>query len=73
MFTEWGTIDFDPERVKEIENASNITYDEYLEIMRSSGRNVRHDFEQCFYESFGADFKGRVEKKTNGRICFRRI
>lgn len=70
---EYGLIDFDPESVKSIVGGENLSYDEYLEIERRSALLCRRSFETCFYESIANSFKGQIEKKSGGRICFRRI
>lgn len=71
--TDYGLIDFDPERVKEIVGGENLSYDEYLEIERCSAPLCRRSFETCFYESIENLFKGQIEKISGGRICFKRI
>lgn len=32
--TEWGIISFDPEMMKDVVGGKNLTYDEYLDIMK---------------------------------------
>ena len=71
--TEWGIISFDPETMKDVVGGEKLSYDEYLDIMKTSGRNARHYFELCYYNSFLNDFKGQIEKKSKGKICFKRI
>ena len=47
VLSEWGVIDFDPEQRMEVVGGEKLTYDEYLDIMKESGRKSRHYFEQC--------------------------
>lgn len=71
--TQWGLIDFSPDAVKSIVGGENLTYDEYLEIMHKSGSGTRPYFENCYYSGTLASFKGEVERRTQSRICFKRI
>lgn len=43
--TQWGTIDFSHESKDEVVGGDKLTYDEYLEIMKNSGKESRHYFE----------------------------
>lgn len=72
VLSEWGTIDFSREKLKEIEGGEKLSYDEYLEIQRESAKVCRHYFEMCYYES-ALGFKGQIEKKNDKNICFKRI
>ena len=71
--TEWGIISFDPDMMKDVVGGEKLTYDEYLDIMKESGNKTRHYFELCYYDSFLNDFKGQIEKRSKGKICFKRI
>lgn len=71
--TEWGIIDFDPDKMKDVVGGERLTYDEYLDIMKASGNHTRHYFELCYYDCWVIDFKGQIEKKSKGNICFKRI
>lgn len=73
--TEWGLIDFNPETQKTLSHGENITYDDYLDLMRKSGHSVRQDFEKVYYDASWCSFKGRVERinQKQGTICFERI
>lgn len=75
--TEDGTIDFSLDSFQKLEtNGSQITYDEYLDIMRASGNSVRHYFEMCFYAGGAyADCKGEIQRfnKKKHKIIFKRI
>ena len=51
----------------------NLTYNDYLDIMKESGNKTRQYFELCYYDSIINYFKGQIEKKSQGRICFKRI
>lgn len=70
--TQWGTIDFSPESKDEVVGGDKLTYDEYLEVMKNSGKESRHYFEMV-YRNCGLEFKGRIEKKNHRNICFERI
>lgn len=70
--TQWGTIDFSPESKDEVVGGDKLTYDEYLEVMKNSGKESRHYFEMV-YRNCGIEFKGRIEKKNHRNICFERI
>jgi len=72
VLSSYGTINFNPDSVKEVVGAERITYDEYLDIQMQSGMSVRHSFEQCYYE-IALEFKGEIEKKNNSKVCFKRI
>ena len=71
--SEWGLIDFDPDERLEVAGGEKLTYDEYLDIMKASGRKMRHYFELCYYNCSGCEFKGQIEKKSKGKVCFKRI
>lgn len=49
---EWGVIDCSPNAMEDIVGGENLTYDEYLEIMRVSGHECRRYFEHCFYSAW---------------------
>ena len=61
--TEDGPIDFSPDSYRQVEyNGIHISYDEYLNIMRDSGNDVRQYFAMCFYSGGGyADCSGMIE------------
>lgn len=75
--TDDGTIDFSPDNFRGLEtNGNRITYDEYLDIMRSSGHSVKHYFEMCFYAGCRfAECKGEIQNfdKKKHKIIFKRI
>lgn len=71
--TKWGIINFNPEDMKDVVGGKRLTYDEYLDIMKESGNKTRHYFELCYYNCLEYDFKGQIEKKSKGNICFKRI
>ncbi len=72
VLSEFGTIDFSPEKLKKIEGVEKLSYDEYLEIQRKSAKDCRHYFEMCYYE-MALGFKGQIEKKNSKNVCFKRI
>lgn len=59
--------------MKDVVGGENLTYDEYLDIIKESGCKTRHYFELCYYDSFLNDFKGQIEKRSKRKICFKRI
>ena len=75
VITEWGVIDFDPDFQKELSGGENLSYDDYLELMKKSGRTWREDFMKAFYDASYCYFKGRVERinRKKGTVCFERI
>lgn len=52
-----------------------MSYEEYLELQKASGDEVRHDLEKAYYENCWVACKGQIEKinKAKGRICFERV
>lgn len=72
MMMEGGSIDFDPEKRKEVVGAERITYDEYLDIQFASLGKTRGGFACCFY-NYAMEFKGRIERFAKSRICFKAI
>ena len=72
MLSEFGTIDFSPEKLKKIEGGEKLSYDEYLEIQRKSAKDCRHYFEMCYYE-MALGFKGQIEKKNSKNIRLRKV
>lgn len=75
VITEWGLIDFDPEALKSLSNSENLSYDDYLDLVKKSGHSVRQDFERAYYDASWCSFKGRVERinQKKGTVCFERI
>lgn len=71
--TEWGLIDFCPESMKKVVGGEKLSYYEYLEIQKISGKKNRRYFEMCYYDSVWNFFKGKIERKRKGKICFERI
>lgn len=70
--SEYGTIDFDPDSMGDVVGGDRLTYDEYLDILMRSGKNVRGWFEMCYFET-ALEFAGQVEKINKDNICFKRI
>ena len=72
VITEWGFIDFDPSGLKNLVGGEGMSYEEYLELQKASGDQVRHDLEKAYYENCWVACKGQIEKinKAKGRICF---
>ncbi|WP_455780550.1 hypothetical protein [Megasphaera elsdenii] len=73
--TEWGFIDFDPDMQKNLVGGEGLSYDEYLELQKRSGQQVRQDFEKAYYENAFVSLKGRIEhiNKVQDKVCFNRI
>lgn len=67
-----GSIDFDPEKRKEVIGAERMTYDEYLDVQFASLGKTRGGFARCFY-NFTMGFKGRIERFAKNRVCFKAI
>lgn len=70
--TENGIIDYDPDKMKDIEGGEKLTYDEYIEIQEKSAGKVRGSFQLCYYY-VPLGFKGQIEKKNDKNVCFKRI
>lgn len=75
--TEDGAIDFSPISYKQVEyNGIHVTYDEYLDIIRNTGNDVRQYFAMCFYSGGGyANCRGVIERIDNAKnkIVFKQI
>lgn len=69
---EGGYINFDPDGLKELVGAKNMTYDEYLDTQIRSLGKCRSSFEMCYFE-IPMGFKGQIEKMAKDTVCFRRI
>lgn len=74
--TDDGTIDFSVEGYRSLKkNGHEITYDQYLDIMRASGGRERTGFSYLFYNGGYGDFKGQIQYFTKNRkkVIFRKI
>ena len=71
---EWGTIHFSRIEFKKLVGRGNMTYDDYLDLMKASANKCRKGFELVFYDGgkYGA-FKGEIEKVNKTKVCFKRI
>lgn len=69
---EGGYINFDPDGLKELIGAKNMTYDEYLDVQIRSLGKYRTSFEMCYFE-IPIEFKGQIEKIAKDTVCFKRI
>ena len=72
VMSEFGSIDFSPNSIKEIVSSVDLTYDVYLEAQFNSKGNYRHDFANCYY-NIPMGFKGQIERTTKDKVCFKRI
>lgn len=70
VITEWGFIDFDPAGLKDLVGGEGMSYEEYLELQKASGDEVRHDFEKAYYENCWITCKGRIEKSVRPKTGF---
>lgn len=70
--SEWGIVDFNTDSMSDVVGGEKLTYDEYLDILMKSSKNVRGWFEMCYYET-PLKFAGQVEKINKDNICFKRI
>ena len=75
VISEWGLIDFNPRELATLTGGGSLSYDEYLDIMKASGNQVRRDFSKAYYDGADYSFKGRVQRvnEKNGKVCFQRI
>ncbi len=69
---EEGTIDYDPDEMKNVVGGQKLTYDEYIKIPKNSAGKIRGWFQMCYYE-MASCFKGQIERKTSDKVCFKRI
>lgn len=69
---EGGVVCFDPDGLKEIVGAEDMTYDEYLDTQIRSLGKCRSYFEACYF-NFPMSFQGQIEKLTKDYVCFKRI
>lgn len=72
---EDGTINFDPESMKEVVNGKFKSYSEYLDVQANSIGKNRTYLELCYYDSFDDSFKGKVKRINfeNNTVLFSRI
>ena len=70
--SEFGSIDFSPNGIKDIAGGAKLTYDDYLEAQFNSKNKYRHDFANCYY-NIPMEFMGQIEKTTKDKICFKRV
>lgn len=75
VITEWGLIDFDPNELTTLVKGKTLSYDKYLEVMKSSAKHMRIGFLTCYYDARNYYFKGKIEKinKNASTICFKKI
>ena len=75
VISEWGLIDFDPDEKERTKGAESLSYEEFLDLQKKSGRDLRIDFQKCYYDAVITDFKGQIERinKKKGLLCFERI
>lgn len=72
QMTEGGSVDFDPEGLKEVVRGEKLTYNDYIDAQINSIGKTHGGFQWCFYNiPFG--FKGQIEKITDEYVCFQRI
>ena len=69
---ENGIINYDPESMKDVVGGEKLSYDEYISIQKKSEGRTRGWFQLCYYET-ALCFKGQIERKTQGKVCFKRI
>lgn len=73
QMVEYGSIDFDPDGLKDVVHGEKLSYDDYIDAQINAIGETHGGFQQCFYNC-PLSFKGRVEKVTNdGHICFQKI
>ncbi|MGI6106985.1 MAG: hypothetical protein ACOX8B_03525 [Lachnospiraceae bacterium] len=75
VITEWGLIDFDPAEKEKLVGGDDLSYDEYLDLQKKSGRSVRQDFEKAYHDASWVSFKGCIQRinSKKGKICFEKI
>ena len=75
VISEWGFIDFDPEEKKTLVGGEALSYDEYLDVQKQSGRDIRQSFAKSYYDAACVSFKGKVCRinAKKKQLCFERI
>lgn len=72
QMTEGGSIDFDPDGLKEVVHGDKLTYNDYIDAQINALGKTHGGFQWCFYNiPFG--FRGQIEKITDEFVCFQRI
>ena len=67
-----GTIDFSPDKLRDVVGGEKLTYNDYLDIQIQSFGKQRSYFKSCYY-NYTMGFMGQIEKITKNTICFERI
>ena len=73
MLYDGGSIDFSEEFAKNIVGGEKLTYDECLDLQWKTKNIKKHTGFQTLYYNIPLGFKGQIERKSNGHICFKRI
>ena len=73
MLYDGESIDFSKEFAKDIVGGENLTYDECLDLQWKTRHKKKHSGFQTLYYNIPLGFKGQIERKSKGYICFKRI
>lgn len=69
---EWGYINFSPKSMEEVAGHEKFSYEEYLDIQKSKGLNIRGSFFLCHHE-VALGFARQIEKINKKYVYFKRI
>lgn len=72
QMTEGGSIDFNPDGLKDVVKGEKLTYNDYIEAQINAVGKVHSGFQWCFY-NIPLGFMGQVQEINDKFICFRRI
>lgn len=67
-----GTIDFSPDKLKDVVGGEKLTYNDYLDIQIQSFGKQRSYVKACYY-NIPIEVRGKIEKITKENICFERV
>ncbi len=73
--SEFGIIDTSDDAMKDVFNGETLTYEEYLQALFNSRKNIRKSFEYCYYSNAMCSFKGKIIRfnRKKGKVIFDRI
>ena len=72
QMTEGGSIDFDPNGLKEVVHGEKLTYNDYIDAQINALGKVHSSFQWCFF-NIPLGFKAQVEKTNDKHICFQHL
>lgn len=75
VISEWGLIDFDPKTKANLVGGENLSYREYIELQKRSGRHVKQSLEQFYYDACYYTFMGQITdiNHANDQVLFDKL